>query len=473
MSSHSLSHSNNSPVTDEIIELERGFDRVRSEGIEPFIELIESQKREFFKAKNFVALYDLIFKMCIQREPYNWSEAMFERFTQSISDYLNSTVVPALQTSLDQYDIAFLKEWKTRWNNQKLIVQGLAKLFMYLDRFYTPNTEGIFSLKEQGFKLFKDAIFDHFEVPARLAILKSIEKERNGESQDRLLLQEAVAVFVEMGFNFGNKKLAVYSSDLERFIIDHAGDFYRRKSREWLDEDSCPVYMEKCEKILSAERNRVEAYLSRCTLEPLNRECYSKLLKAHQKELLAKKTGLFYLLSTNSVEDLSRLYRLFKPYESDLEPIAELFLEHIKGAGSEVVDKAKPEPGQAADANHALVRKLIALHAQYNEIVVNCFEKHSIMQKALKKAFEEFINKDNRVSKLLAKFVNDVLKKGSKVNVKDIDSTLDNVVFLYGYIQEKDVFERDYQIFLSNRLLMGLCESEHSEKSMIAKLKTE
>ena len=108
------------------------------------------------------------------------------------------------------------------------------------------------------------------------------------------------------------------------------------------------------------------------------------------------------------------------------------------------------------------------------------------MQKALKKAFEEFINKgdqarlhsvtcsgarasadrlllptaapllllcaavpDNRVSKLLAKFVNDVLKRGSKLNVKDVESTLDNVVFLYGYIQEKDVFERDYQCKLA------------------------
>lgn len=27
------------------------------------------------------------------------------------------------------------------------------------------------------------------------------------------------------------------------------------------------------------------------------------------------------------------------------------------------------------------------------------------------------------------------------------------VVFLYGYIQEKDVFERDYQQFLSKRLI--------------------
>lgn len=77
------------------------------------------------------------------------------------------------------------------------------------------------------------------------------------------------------------------------------------------------------------------------------------------------------------------------------------------------------------------------------------------------------------MSKLLAKFVNEVLKKGSKVPPNQVDSTLDNVVFLYGYITEKDVFERDYQIFLANRLLMGLCQSEHAEKSMIAKLKTQ
>jgi cullin 1 len=470
------SSTSSSPLSnqDEIIDLDQGFEQVKNEGILPFIKCIEDQQREFFKAKRFVSLYDLIFKMCIQREPYNWSEAMYERYTGAISEYLTSTVVPALQRARGQFDIAFLREWKTRWNNQKLIVQGLAKLFMYLDRFYTPNTDGIHPLREQGFKLYKEAVFDQFESFARSAILNAIEKERNHEEQDRLLLQEAVAVFVEMGFNFGNKKLTVYNNELERHIVEHAGAFYRRKSREWMDEDSCPVYLEKCERILIAERNRVEAYLNRCTLEPLSRECYSKLLKTHQRDLLSKKTGLFHLLSINAVDDLSRLYRLFKPYENDLEPISELFLDHIKAAGSEVVDKAKPEAaGQAADANHALVRNLIALHAQYNEVVVHCFEKHSIMQKALKKAFEEFINKDNRVSKLLAKFVNDVLKKGSKVNVKDIDSTLDNVVFLYGYIQEKDVFERDYQIFLSNRLLQGLCESEHSEKSMIAKLKTE
>jgi hypothetical protein len=80
----------------------------------------------------FSHLFSLIFKMCIQRDPYNWSEAMYERYTNSILDYLLTKVKISFDKTRSSYDVAFLKEWKTRWNNQKLIVQGLSKLFMYL-----------------------------------------------------------------------------------------------------------------------------------------------------------------------------------------------------------------------------------------------------------------------------------------------------------------------------------------------------
>ena len=49
----------------------------------------------------------------------------------------------------------------------------------------------------------------------------------------------------------------------------------------------------------------------------------------------------------------------------------------------------------------------------------------------------------------------------------ELEKTMDNVVTLYGYIRDKDIFERDYQTYLSSRLLQDLSESEHAEKSMI------
>jgi len=461
---------------EDIVGLEEGFTQVKKNGIDPFINLIETGEREFFKAKDFVVLYDLIFKMCIQRDPYNWTEKMYDRYSSSILNYLVDKVRPRMQQARESYETAFLKEWKTRWNNQKLIVKGFSKLFTYLDRFFTANTDGILPLKEQGYKLYKENVFDAFSHHAKVCILNAIQRERNSEEQDRQLLRESVEVFVEMGYNFADKKLKVYQSDLEKFIVEHAGDYYKRQSRIWMDQDSCPNYLEKAEKMLNEEKNRVDTYLNRNTLEPLLRECYVQLLKAHQMDLLTKNTGVVHLLTINSTEDLSRMYRLYSKYPEDLDPIGLMVNDHIQKCGTEIVDKAKEgdsKEKEKTDANHDLVRNLIALHAQFADVVKVCFQNNQVFQKALKKAFEDFINKDNRVSKLLARFVNDLLKKGTKINVKNVESTLDNVVFLYGYIQDKDVFEYDYQHFLANRLLMGLCESEHTEKSMIAKLKTE
>ena len=107
---------------------------------------------------------------------------MYEKYTQSILDYLISLVVPALNRAKQEgYESGVLREWKARWANHKLVVTGLSKLFMYLDRFYTPNTDGIFSLKEQGFKQYKEHVFDSFHLEARRCILLAIEKERANE----------------------------------------------------------------------------------------------------------------------------------------------------------------------------------------------------------------------------------------------------------------------------------------------------
>ena len=57
------------------------------------------------------------------------------------------------------------------------------------------------------------------------------------------------------------------------------------------------------------------------------------------------------------------------------------------------------------------------------------------------------------------------------MNVKDIEGTLDNVVFLYGYIQEKDVFERDYQCLgEGTRVLMFSGRSKAVEEVRVGDL---
>lgn len=478
------------------IGLEEGFQKVDEGGIQPFLLLIESGESEFFRARQFVKLYHLIFKMCIQRDPNNWSEEMYVRYDRSVREYLLNKVVPSLDAAKGEYATTFITNWTKRWSNQLLIVRGLAKLFMYLDRFYTPNTDNVLPLVDQGFRIYKEVVFDRFAPTAAEYILSAVSRERDGDVLDHAQLQKAVAVFVDMGYNFENSELKIYQTELEQRLVRHAGEYYSRVSRSWLDGDSCPNYLEKAEQCLDAEKARVDSYLNQSTMQPLLHACHAALLGEHQTELVTKDTGLDHLLRVNRSDDLARMYRLYSRNEEELKPLAAIVEEHIRKAGTDVVD-AESQAGQqkkkgkkeaaaeeekksgsgpdekAAGSQHSLVRKLIDLHDRYATLVRGPFQNNQIFQRALKQSFEAFINQDARVSRLLAKYVNDVLKKHSKVKATDLDSTLENIVFLYGYITEKDVFERDYQTFLSHRLLNSLCESEHAEKSMIAKLKTE
>jgi cullin 1 len=492
-----------------IIELEEGYQRIKREGIDPFVRLIETREREFFKAKDFVALYDLIFKMCIQREPYNYSAQMYDRYSEAIRDYLRRMVVPQLQEARVQYETTFLRQWVEKWANHQQVVRGLSKLFMYLDRFYTPNTDGKFALKEQGFRLYKEIVYDHFASIAREFVLNAVRRERDGEEQERQLLRETVSVFIEIGFSCENGQLKLYTNDVEKPLLRQTGDYYRRMARLWLDNDSCPTYLEKVENVLASERKRVEHVLNPSTLDPLLRECYNQLLKQPQLELLRKASGLFHLLETQRTADLSRLFQLYSRQQSDLPPIADMFRDYVKETGNKVMEReskaqegaggvapapaagsassssasssasagpAAPPggaPAAAIDSSHALVRALIETHEQLLDTVKSCFGSNALFHRALRDGFEAFVNQDNRVSKVLARFANDVLKKHSTVASRDVNATLDSIVCLYGYLTDKDVFERDYQRYLANRLLLGLCESEHHEKAMITKLKTE
>jgi cullin 1 len=452
--------------TKAILDFNQEVLKVRQDGIEQLINLIETKGGSSFKADEFSNIYDLIFKMCIQRDPHNYSQLMYDEYTASIGRYIEIQTNDKLRKAKQKHGIVFLQVWQQRWQNHKLIVHGLSKLFMYLDRFFTVNTDGILTLKKQGFQLFKEKIFDKYQKYARDIILDMIDKERRSETQDRILLRNAVLCFTELGFECSDKKLEIYKVNLEMFVITHAGEFYKRQTQLWIEEDSCANYLFKAEKMINLEKNRVHTYLVESTLEPLVHECYVQLLQVHLISLFKKNTGIDFLLMNNAIDDLQRIYRLYKKYPEDLEKIADMMQEHISKKGTKIVDESK-------DQEDTLVSKLIELHDSYLKIVRDSLEGDSIFQKALKKGFEHFINRDTRVSNLLAKFISDVLKKGGEINIQDLESILDNVVFIYGYIHEKDIFERNYQLFLAFRLLNNQCKSEHSEKTMISKLKTE
>ena len=140
--------------------------------------------------------------MCIQREPYNYSSDLYLKHSKVLIEYFVTTIKPQLEQVSQyspqyspQYSIPFLRVWIKVWRNAKHAVDGMERMFMYLDRVYVPNSdETLLTTRQQGYHLFRNHVFDHFKDIATMHILECINQERDGEEQESNLLTESIQV---------------------------------------------------------------------------------------------------------------------------------------------------------------------------------------------------------------------------------------------------------------------------------------
>ena len=73
--------------------------------------------------------FTLVYNMCTQKPPHNYSEQLYQRYKKAISDYLSSSVLPAVHEKTGQY---MLKEVGKRWSHHKINVKWMKNFFSYL-----------------------------------------------------------------------------------------------------------------------------------------------------------------------------------------------------------------------------------------------------------------------------------------------------------------------------------------------------
>ena len=78
--------------------------------------------------------------------------------------------------------------------------------------------------------LLTDKVYNKMKDPACAAILKAVEKEREGDQVDRALLKNVLDIFIEVGMN----TMEAYEQDFEAPLLAETGEFYRRKAAAWI-----------------------------------------------------------------------------------------------------------------------------------------------------------------------------------------------------------------------------------------------
>ncbi|GIL82204.1 hypothetical protein Vretifemale_11128 [Volvox reticuliferus] len=249
--------------------------------------------------------------------------------------------------------------------------------------------------------------------------------------------------------------------------------------------------MLKAEECLRLEEERVENYLHVSTKPKLLKEVEAELLSNYETRLLTKEhSGCAALLKDDKTDDLARMYRLFQRIPKGLDPVAEIFKEHVDSEGmklvkevTEAVELAKEKQGRTGPSRDTgssheqqYVRAVIDLHDKYLQYVSTCFCNSSLFHKSLKEAFENFVNKSvagSTSAELMASFCDNLLKKGGSEKLSDeaIEETLEKVVKLLAYVSDKDMFAEFYRKKLSRRLLQDKSASDDHERSLLSRLK--
>ncbi|KAI0482248.1 Cullin [Xylariaceae sp. FL0804] len=405
-----------------------------------------------------------------------------EDLYRKLRDYLNQHLAELLVQSKAHADEALLAFYIREWDRYTIAAKYIHHLFRYLNRHWVKremdegkkNTYDVYTLH-----LFqwRTEFFQHVNEKVMSAVLKLVEKQRNGETIEHGQIKQVVESFVSLGLDdhdASKSTLDIYRYHFEAPFLTATEKFYQAESKQFVSENSVVEYMKKAEARLNEEEERVKMYLHNDIAVPL-KKTLNKALIADHSGLLREEFQL--LLDNDREEDMQRMYNLLFRITEGLDPLRTKFEAHVMNAGLAAVAKV------ASDAEKlepkVYVEALLETHTQYQGLVKRAFTDDPDFTRSLDNACREFVNRNeicksgsSKSPELLAKYTDVLLRKsGTGVEEAELDARLTQIMTVFKYIEDKDVFQKFYSRMLARRLVHSNSSSDDAETSMISKLK--
>lgn len=400
----------------------------------------------------------------------------------NLKTYLSKHLAEIHEKSVSHVDEALLAYYIREWDRYTTAAKYINHLFRYLNRHWVKREidEGkkdIYDVYTLHLVQWREELFSKVNVNVMAAVLTMVEKQRNGETIEQAQIKSVVDSFVSLGLDESDSTkptLDVYRYHFEKPFLEATTTYYENESAQFVAENSVVEYMKKAETRLEEEKARVGLYLHPDIMTPLMKACLGVLVTGHSSLL---RDEFQVLLDNDRQEDLARMYRLLARIVDGLEPLRTKFEAHVRKSGLAAVEKVALEGDNLEPKTY--VDALLDIHTQYQNLVNDAFAGESEFVRSLDNACKEFVNRNKvcktgstRSPELLAKYSDALLKKsGKNAEEADLEAALTQIMTVFKYIEDKDVFQKFYSRMLAKRLVHSSSASEDAETSMISKLK--
>lgn len=394
-------------------------------------------------------------------------------------------------------DEALLAFYTSKWDEYRLASKVLNVIFQYMNRHWVvreheeKRTE-VYDIYQLAMITWKKHLFQELNENLTSCILNLIKKDRNHELINTSLVSGVIDSYVELGLSGpcryckcnqckelseeGGSAGKIYTDYFEQRFLDETKHYYSVESTTFLQNNPVTEYLKKVEVRLNEEQERIQRYLHKTTGVKLFTDCHKVLIAEHIDLFQNEFTNL---LNHDQTEDMGRMYTLLLKIEHGVDRLAHEMGDYITEQGLKAIQSLSDDNEKYP---FVYVEAILKVHKKYNALVVNDFSNDNRFVTQLDKAFSNFVNYNsatkktkiatNKTPELLAKYCDQILKKSNKqTQEQDLEDLLNQVMVIFHYVEDKDVFERFYSNRLALRIVQQLSASDDAEASMIAKLK--
>ena len=405
---------------------------------------------------------------------HKYGDLLYDGVTEVVKEKMLITARNIAGTTEDLE--SFLALLGAEWERHKMIMVIIKDIFMYMDKTYCRNQKKT-TVYDMGVTMFRDLVLKQVQIQPVLqkALLDAVEKERHGECIDRQMMKHTLRMLVDCNV----QHRGFYEEEFENEFLKSTRDFYKQESQAFLAINTVPDFLKKIEARIAEEEFRADVYIEYNTKKRLCQVIDNEFILTYSMLLIEHATsGVRVLIKENMIEDLSRMYRIFSRQPTTLDQLRLFMSGMIKEMGTAIVQDQEniKDPMK-------FVQNVLELRAKFSHIVDNAFidlraplaaQADRLFTKSLKESFESFLNRDSRAAQYLSAFTDDLLRKSLKgVPENEVEEKLDQIIVIFRYLSDKDVFEDFYKKHLAQRLLLGRRISDDIEKQMISKLKSE